>query len=419
MITRLDPNLRLTLIEHMAHLTSRDYGEIPRDLLLLGFIPPAKADLIEDSGLVELLASIYGQWTAGGGAASVNVNDVIQQLQDLTATRGNLFQIPPYFAYIAKSFSVLEGIGLSNDPKYSIINSCLPYVSQRLLTDSDTMGPALSTFVFGSEKSNLDTRFVQYRRVEQLVQGFSNYATSSSGAMIGKENASRTERLEMAAEQILDLVYTEKATPLQDILLEQIAKIVLATSRSVFSEALERSGTLPSGRTVLGTIVDPLGLWRTSAFVRVDDRDRKTIETTRKLIALVQNQLESSNDSTFDLSNLAAEEVLALASILGRNVWSRRMGVIQTSNRFAQKLLSLAVKRLEQGERVSIPRPVSMTSKTGNPTTTINPSRLETNSMLRESERLMNARYRLAALEAQNEMDDDSVVDVPVELVTR
>ena len=27
-----------------------------------------------------------------------------------------------YFAYIAKSFSVLEGIGLSNDPKYSIIN---------------------------------------------------------------------------------------------------------------------------------------------------------------------------------------------------------------------------------------------------------------------------------------------------------
>ena len=78
---------------------------------------------------------------------------VIADLQDLTAEKGNLFQIPPvsdrssrylsfticaqpnspilsfrfvqhmkYFAYIAKSFSVLEGIGLSNDPNYSIIN---------------------------------------------------------------------------------------------------------------------------------------------------------------------------------------------------------------------------------------------------------------------------------------------------------
>jgi hypothetical protein len=49
----------------MAHLTSADYGEIPRDLLQLGFIPESKADLIEDSGVVELLADIYGAWTKG------------------------------------------------------------------------------------------------------------------------------------------------------------------------------------------------------------------------------------------------------------------------------------------------------------------------------------------------------------------
>jgi predicted unusual protein kinase regulating ubiquinone biosynthesis (AarF/ABC1/UbiB family) len=65
MVTELDPKLRLTLIEHMAHLTSADYGEIPRDLLQLGFIPESKADLIEDSGVVELLADIYGAWTKG------------------------------------------------------------------------------------------------------------------------------------------------------------------------------------------------------------------------------------------------------------------------------------------------------------------------------------------------------------------
>ena len=69
-------------VEHMAHLTSADYAEIPRDLLLLGFIPEDKADLIDDSGIVDVLADIYGAWTKGGGAAAINVNEVVAQLQD-------------------------------------------------------------------------------------------------------------------------------------------------------------------------------------------------------------------------------------------------------------------------------------------------------------------------------------------------
>ena len=74
MVTRIDPDLQITLIEHMAHLTSADYEEVPKDLLLLGFIPENKADLIKDSGVVETLAEIYGAWTGGGGAAAINVN---------------------------------------------------------------------------------------------------------------------------------------------------------------------------------------------------------------------------------------------------------------------------------------------------------------------------------------------------------
>lgn len=74
MVTRLESDLQITLIEHMAHLTSADYAEVPKDLLLLGFISEDKADLITDSGIVETLAEIYGAWTAGGGAAAVNVN---------------------------------------------------------------------------------------------------------------------------------------------------------------------------------------------------------------------------------------------------------------------------------------------------------------------------------------------------------
>jgi hypothetical protein len=348
MVTRLDPDLQLTLIEHMAHLTSADYEEIPKDLLLLGFIPENKSDLIRDSGVVETLAEIYGAWTAGGGAAAINVNKVIADLQDLTAEKGNLFQIPPYFAYIAKSFSVLEGIGLSNDAKYSIINECLPYVSKRLLTDkSERTGGALSTFIFGPDK-NKEDRIIDYDRVEQLVSGFGDYTTSASGELLGK-NSTRAEIIEGLADQVLDLLASEEETPLQQIFIEQLAKIISSSSRTVWSQLRESSGVLSNGRTVLGTIVDPLGIFRTSPVVRANELDERTVETTRNLLQLLTTT--TSGPSALDPSTLSNTEVVEISSIIVRKLWEKRSGVLATSNRLAMQLLQLTANRLERGER--------------------------------------------------------------------
>ena len=352
MVTRLENDVQLKLIEHMAHLTSADYAEIPKDLLVLGFIPEEKKDLIQDSGVVELLAEIYSTWSAGGGAAAFNVNEVIAKLQDLTAEKGNLFQIPPYFAYIAKSFSVLEGIGLSNDVQYSIVSECLPYVSKRLLTDKENCGPALSTFIFGPDKNRLD-RIVDYDRVEQLVEGLGEYTTSASGAMIGRQNVSRVEMLNESADQILDLVFTEEDSPLQEIMVDQLAKIVASSSRSLMSQLRERSGVLPSGRTVLGFLVDPLGLFRTSPLVRPNELDQRTVETTLKLVELMQRQADSNENPMFNLRTLSREEAFTLSTILVRKFWERRNGVIQTSNRFVRRSLELIAEQLERGERDS------------------------------------------------------------------
>ena len=405
MVTRLPPELQLTLIEHMAHLTSSDYAEVPRDLLLLGFIPEDKADLIEDSGIVSVLADIYGAWTSGGGVAAINVNQVVNQLQDLTAKKGNLFMIPPYFAYIAKSFSVLEGIGLSNDAKYSIINECLPYVSNRLLTDKSSMGPALSTFVFGPEKNNIEGRIVDYDRVEQLVEGFGNFSTSSSGALLGKESLSRTQVLEEAADQVLDIVFSEEETPFQDILLEQLAKIVAANSRSIWTQARERSGILPSGRSLLGTIVDPLGLFESSPLVNANESDDKTVETTQKLVSLVRNQLSASNGMV-DVSDLKQDEIIELSSILGRKVWDRRVSLVKTGNRFANKLLQLTAGRLESGERIRRPQPVQ-TQITELPEVQEDNDDDVIDSKEVESSRLSAARDRLEEL---SRLEEDSKV---------
>lgn len=226
----------------------------------------------------------------------------------------------------------------------------MPYVSKRLLTDeNERTGGALGTFIFGPDKNDLENRIVSYDRVEQLVTGFGNYSTSASGALLGKEGTSRVEQFEETADQILDLVITEEETPLQSILIEQLAKIISSNSRSFWTYVREQSGTLPSGRSVLGSIVDPLGLWRTSPIVRMNELDVKTVDTTRSLITLFQEQSASNN--VFNTDTMSNEEILQFSQVLFRKMWEKRKGLAFTGSRLANMLVKMTADKLERGER--------------------------------------------------------------------
>jgi hypothetical protein len=101
--------------------------------------------------------------------------------------------------------------------------------------------------------------------------------------------------------------------------------------------------------------VDPLGLFESSPLVNSCEQDEKVVETTRKLVALMSNQLGTADGST-DLADLQRDEVLELSAILGRKVWDRRVALLRTSNRFARKLLDVTAFRLESAERVARPQ---------------------------------------------------------------
>lgn len=104
--------------------------------------------------VVDFLTYTYSTWKSGGGASKLDVPKLFAEVRALAAdSDGGIFQVPPYFAYIAKSFSVLEGIGLSVDPNYSIVDETLPYISKRIITDpSPRTAGALETFLFGDSK---------------------------------------------------------------------------------------------------------------------------------------------------------------------------------------------------------------------------------------------------------------------------
>ena len=103
---------------------------------------------------------------ASGGAES-KVGQLTRDLEGIQERYGNIFQIPSYFGYILRSFSVLEGIGLASDKNYSIANECYPYVARRLLTDdSPETRRALEQLLYGKSGPSAQ---LSVRRVKQLA----------------------------------------------------------------------------------------------------------------------------------------------------------------------------------------------------------------------------------------------------------
>ena len=216
LISTIDEGLQLTLIEHVAHLTAADYAKVPGDLVKLGFVPEGGEEVVLANGVVDFLTYTYSTWASGGGASKLDVPKLFSRVRELAADSDDgIFQVPPYFAYIAKSFSVLEGIGLSSDPEYSIIDETLPYISQRIISDpSPRTAGALETFVFGENKHDEMKRVVDPGRVETLLDGAKRYVQS-----VGEQPVMDAEA---AADLLLDMLLDPQESPLQSLVLEQV-----------------------------------------------------------------------------------------------------------------------------------------------------------------------------------------------------
>ena len=382
LVTRLDADLRLTLIEHVAHIVARDYEKIPADLVRLGFVPEGQEEAALSAGVVDLLTYTYSKRAEGGGFANFDV-PLFDELRALSADAGaSIFQIPPYFAYIAKAFATLEGIGLSADPNYSILNETLPYISRRILTDpSPRTAGALETFVFGEAKGDTYARVLDADRVGTLLDGARRYSaaaaviaaepegddTVSSGvastsvpagasSSLAAAASSATLRAELAADALLDLLAED--TPASRLVVEQMVLIVGASSRQLWAELRGRSGAVQGGRSTLGLLVDPLGLFRQSALISNGERDHAALRAAEKLTPLAAQLLadgpggdgQGGGGGGLLPSSGSAVEAQQLLTALATKLFERRDDVQRVSRRIVVEALDQAAGRLAAEE---------------------------------------------------------------------
>eukprot|EP00550_Attheya_septentrionalis_P007947 CAMPEP_0198291854 /NCGR_PEP_ID=MMETSP1449-20131203/9230_1 /TAXON_ID=420275 /ORGANISM="Attheya septentrionalis, Strain CCMP2084" /LENGTH=948 /DNA_ID=CAMNT_0043990537 /DNA_START=99 /DNA_END=2945 /DNA_ORIENTATION=+ len=315
------PNdLQYALLEFIAHINVEDYEAIPQDFINLGFSPPdVSAQRLKDSGITDGLSFAFRQLSAGGGpkkiqervkaefldrygsdlsdeelqkaareemmermeeqlaSEGVDVKGVTNVMEEVSRRNRELFALPPYVLYVARAFSTLEGIGLSIDENYAIVQECYPYLARRLFTDRSPRAKAALKAMLGLSESSDEMATLSSSGLEvvqagargegspqargalspgkliEMSEGFASYTAAT--ATVDRDGEGQAE----ATKEFVKLLLDVDGSTLQDILVEETARLGDAATRSALRTALVDSAIAKATASAFRAPKDFLG----------------------------------------------------------------------------------------------------------------------------------------------------------------
>ena len=127
MTDQLDQLTKETLVDSVVHLINKDYADLANDFVKLGFLTPD----VDVRPIVPALEAVFAD-ALGASVSDFNFKSVTDKFSEVMYEYP--FRVPAKFALIIRSLVTQEGLALSLDPKFKIIEIAYPYVARRLLT---------------------------------------------------------------------------------------------------------------------------------------------------------------------------------------------------------------------------------------------------------------------------------------------
>ena len=275
---------------------------------------------LRDAARAEMLTRMEAQLANEG----VDVKGVTNVMEEMSRRNRELFALPPYVLYVARAFSTLEGIGLSIDENYAIVRECYPYLARRLftdkspraksalrgmlgLTDSDTtasvqhqsslgISPGLAAVregANGSSATNKSTKAssaLSPKKLLEMTDNFSSYTAAT--ASVDRDGAGRTE----AAKEFTRLLLDKEGSTLQEILVEEAAKLGDAATRSMLRQLLVDSAFAKAVSSSLRAPKDVLDRSDQLAAFLPENIKRALIHNPADLPQLIDDLLSLTNE---------------------------------------------------------------------------------------------------------------------------
>jgi predicted unusual protein kinase regulating ubiquinone biosynthesis (AarF/ABC1/UbiB family) len=418
MVLDVPNDLQLSLLEFIADLNAKNYEDVPEDLVKLKFVPEDKIDDLRKSGLTVGIAKMLNLAAEGGGpkgamkrmvaenkekyaealkdfddldseeatkvrqklfredwnramaedafsredggtgmtAATSTTVDLTTKIESMRQQNTDVFAIPDYFVYMSRAFATLEGIGLSSNENYSILQECYPYLAKRLLSDdSPRARKALRTLLYGRNGKELDLT-----KLQDLSDGLESYTTSTSSVESGR-SVDNNEGRDAAIEQVASVVLSADSNYVQELLLRETAVALDATLRDAVNSPLKPiMQNIPSTNgvysdapstappSIFRPFMLPFDLAKASFELQsIDAVDERRLENVRILTKLASGAQASSSysenrGSTFGSPNGVNDTIVKVA----KEVAKRRLALARIGVRFGGTMASVQAERL-------------------------------------------------------------------------
>ena len=156
MMDQLETRTKEILVSAVVQLINRDYPAVAKDFVNLGFLTPD----IDIEPIIPALERVLGN-AIDQSVGNFNFKTVTDDFSELMFEYP--FRIPAKFALIIRSIITQEGLALSLDPDFKIVQIAYPYVSRRLLTgESPQLRRHLLDVLFKDGK-------FQWQRLENML----------------------------------------------------------------------------------------------------------------------------------------------------------------------------------------------------------------------------------------------------------
>ncbi len=156
MMDQLTQHTKETIAGSVVHLINKDYLALTDDFVKLGFLTPD----IDISPIIPALEKVLGN-AMGESVGNFNFKTVTDEFSGLMFEYP--FRIPAQFSLIIRSLVTQEGVALSLNPEFKIVEIGYPYVAQRLLnSETPEMRRRLIEVIVKDGK-------IQWQRLENMI----------------------------------------------------------------------------------------------------------------------------------------------------------------------------------------------------------------------------------------------------------
>ncbi len=156
MMDQLTQYTKETIAGSVVHLINKDYLSLTDDFVKLGFLTPD----IDISPIIPALEKVLGN-AMGESVGNFNFKTVTDEFSGLMFEYP--FRIPAQFSLIIRSLVTQEGVALSLNPEFKIVEIGYPYVAQRLLnSETPEMRRRLVEVIIKDGK-------LQWERLENMI----------------------------------------------------------------------------------------------------------------------------------------------------------------------------------------------------------------------------------------------------------